>query len=265
MAIVINVANFKGGVGKTTTTVLSGYILAKKGYKTLVVDLDPQANATEMLLRTADITKTETTLYESMKNGNLNDCLTPIKKNLDLLPSDLDLVGFPMMLTEIVKDDNYKRAYYLDYLLRKLHDEYDFIIIDVPPTISDYTNNAVVASDYVLIVMQTHERSLSAAEKFYPYLQGMIDTYDANIDLLGVVPVLMKNDGTIDSYIMEEAKDIFKDDLFKTTVKIRERIKRFDVNGITEEDHHDGQAINMYEKLVDEMLERLERKERNNG
>ncbi|MEK5394058.1 ParA family protein [Margalitia sp. FSL K6-0131] len=258
MAKVINVANFKGGVGKTTTTVLTSYILAKKGYKTLVVDLDPQANATDMLLRTADIKKTETTLYEAMKNKDFSQCLISIKENLDILPSDLDLVGFPMLLNEIVKDDNYKRAYYVDYLLRALHDMYDFIFIDVPPTISDYTNNAVVASDYVLIVMQTHERSLSAAEKFIPYLQGMIDNYGARIELLGVVPVLMKNDGTIDGYVMELAKDIFQENLFKTTVKIRERIKRFDVNGITEEDHHDAQALKMYEKLVDEMLERIE-------
>jgi len=261
MAKIINVANFKGGVGKTTTTVLSSYVLAKKDYKVLVVDLDPQANATDMLLRTANVNQVNKTLYQGMQEKNLTDTVISIKANLDLIPSDLDLVGFPMLLNDVVKDDNYQRAYFVDYLLYPFHEKYDFIIIDVPPTISDYTNNAVIASDFVVVVMQTHERSLSAAEKFIPYLQGMIDNYDAKVDLLGVVPVLMKNDGTIDSYVIDLAKESFGNSLFNTTVKIRERIKRFDVNGITEEDHHDSQAIGMYEKLVEEMLKRIESEE----
>lgn len=257
MVKVINIANFKGGVGKTTTTVLASYHLAKKGYRTLLVDFDPQANATDILLRTANINSVEKTVFESIKDRKLSSCIVSINDRLDVLPSDLDLVGFPIFLNEIVKDDHYKRAYFLDYLLRDLHEQYDYILIDVPPTISDYTNNAVVASDYVIIVMQTHERSLAATEKFIPYLQGMIDNYETRTVLLGVVPVLMKNSGTVDRYIMEEAKKQFKDSLFSSTIKMRERVKRFDVNGITEVDHHDQYAHEMYKQLVDEILQRL--------
>jgi len=257
MVKVINIANFKGGVGKTTTTVLTGYLLAKRGYKTLVLDLDPQANATDMLLRTASINKVDKTIFQSMKDKDLASCLVSIIKNLDLLPSDLDLVGFPIFLNEVVQEDHFKRAYFLDYLLRNIREQYDFILIDVPPTISDYTNNAVVASDYVIVVMQTHERSLAATEKFIPYLQGMIDNYQANIELLGIAPVLLKNNGLVDQYIIGEAKSMFNNHLFKTTIKQRERIKRFDINGITEEDRHDLDALAMYDGLVREILERL--------
>lgn len=258
MARVINIANFKGGVGKTTTTVLTGYLLARRGFKTLVLDLDPQANATDMLLRTASINQVDKTIFQAMKDKDLSSCLVPIMENLDLLPSDLDLVGFPIYLNEMVEDDHFRRAYFLDYLLRELRNQYDYILIDVPPTISDYTNNAVVASDYVLVVMQTHERSLAATEKFIPYLQGMIDNYQADIELLGIAPVLLKNNGRVDCYIMAEAKKLFQESLFNTTIKHRERIKRFDINGITEDDHHDLQALSMYDELVREMLVRLE-------
>jgi len=257
MAIVINVANFKGGVGKTTTVCLLGYSLADLGYKTLVVDMDPQANATEMLTRTYNIDRVEKTLYQAMQQKDLSYCLMELGKNLHLIPAELDLVGFPMLLNEMAGEDTYKRAYFLDFLLTSIKDDYDFIIIDVPPTISDYTNNAVVASDYVLIVMQTHERSLAAAEKLIPYLEGMNENYNANVSLLGVVPVLMKNDGTVDNYIIEESKKSFGKNLLNTTIFIRERIKRWDVHGITSEDIHDWRSLNMYHKLTKEILERL--------
>ncbi|TES47194.1 ParA family protein [Halalkalibacterium halodurans] len=260
-AKVINVANFKGGVGKTTTTVLLSYLLAQRGERVLVLDLDPQANATDLLARTANLERLDTTLYQAMADKNLTKAIVKIKENLDLLPSDLDLVAFPFLLNKEAKDDNYKRAYFVDFLLAPLKSTYDYIFIDVPPTISDFTNNAVVSSDFVMIVMQTHERSLSASEKFIPYLQDMIDNYHAKIDLIGIVPVLMKKDGTVDNFIISEAEKLFEEDLFKAHISIRERIKRFDVNGITEEDHHDLKVLGMYNNVLDEMLMRIKKLE----
>ncbi|ASK26217.1 ParA family protein [Bacillus licheniformis] len=257
-AKVINVANFKGGVGKTTTTTLVGNELAKAGFKTCVLDLDPQANATDILLLTGKLSQPEETIFSGFKKRDLTNCIVNIKENLDLIPADLDLVGFPLFLNEITGNDLFKRAFYLDHLLQPIREFYDYIIIDVPPTISDFTNNAIIASDYVLIVMQTQERSLSAAEKFLPYLQEMVDTYNANIEVLGIVPVLVKNNGTVDNYILDEARKTFGDSLLNSTIKIRERIKRFDINGITEEDVHDKEALGLFKDLTDEILERLE-------
>ncbi|MGR0121610.1 ParA family protein [Bacillus halotolerans] len=255
---VINVGNFKGGVGKTTTSTLFAYELSKTGRKTLVLDFDPQANATDILLRTAGLELPERTIYSGLKAKKLDDCIINIKENLDLIPANLDLVGFPLFLNEISNNDLKNRAYYLDFLLRPLREEYDYIIIDVPPTISDFTNNAIVASDYVLIVMQTQERSLSATEKFIPYLEQMVETYDANIGLLGIVPVLIKDKGSVDQYILDEARKEFGDDLLNSTIKLRERIKRFDVQGITEEDIHDKRALQLFNDLTMELIERVE-------
>ncbi|MGG3102061.1 ParA family protein [Bacillus velezensis] len=255
---VINVGNFKGGVGKTTTSTLFAYELSKTDRKTLVLDFDPQANATDILLRTAGLELPERTIYSGLQSKNLENCIVNIKENLDLIPADLDLVGFPLFLNEIANNDLKNRAYYLDFLLRPLRENYDYIIIDVPPTISDFTNNAIVASDYVLIVMQTQERSLSATEKFIPYLKQMVETYEANIGLLGIVPVLIKANGPVDQYILEEARKEFGENLLNSTIKLRERIKRFDVQGITEADIHDKEALKLFKNLTLELIERVE-------
>ncbi|MBD0784684.1 hypothetical protein FX995_23820 [Pseudoalteromonas flavipulchra] len=99
---------------------------------------------------------------------------------------------------------------------------------------------------------------MSATEKFIPYLEQMVETYEANIGLLGIVPVLIKSGGSVDQYILDEARKEFGDDLLNSTIKLRERIKRFDVQGITEEDTHDKEALKLFNNLTMELIERVE-------
>lgn len=258
MARVFNFSNFKGGVGKTTTSVITAYILSRRGYKTLVVDFDPQSNATEMLMLTGGIEDFDSTVYQGIVNQDLKPCLMSIQENLDLIPSDLDLINLPLHLNKTVKNDVYRRAYLLDYLLEPIKEDYDYIIIDIPPTISDFTNNAAIASDFVALVMQTQRWSFKATKTFIPYLQDMIDNYETTIELLGVIPVLMKPDSKKEIGILEKAQEEYGSYLFDTTIKIRERLKGFADHGITDEDYHDRLVLGLYEELVSELLERME-------
>lgn len=273
MAKKIVFSNFKGGVGKTTNSVMTAYELAKKGYKVLVCDLDPQANSTQLLSRTYSLQKDEDlsvkqTMMVSIQDKNLRPAIVEIMDNLYLLPSHKDFVNYPdfLELTFLPSEDNYKekRIAYFDYLLNDIEDDYDYIIFDVPPTLSIFTDTALYSTDYIVIVLQTQQRSLDGAEAFWEYAQEFYNKYtNVDFDIAGILPVLLKNDSGIDNQIIVDASESFgEDNVFKTIIKHMERLKRYDRLGISEKgyteqfDFHDTKVHKLYNDLADELLER---------
>lgn len=257
MTKTVTFANFKGGVGKTTASVMFSYLLQKMGKKVLLVDFDPQYNATEIIFNTFDIDKkVKVSLFEAITEQNLSKGIMKVTPTLDILPSELDLVGFPMHLYSLTSNKE-KRFFFLNFLLDEIKSAYDYVIIDVPPTISDFTNNAIVASDYTLLIMQTHQQSFGAAVKFIDYLRDL-QVYNRKIDLIGVIPYLMHKRGKVDNEVIVDAKKIFKDTLFEKCILRRERVKLFGKNGIKEDDMHDLEVLSMYQEVVEEFLERVE-------
>lgn len=311
-------ANFKGGVGKTTNSVMTAYQLAKKGYKVLVCDLDPQSNATHLLTRTysrqnnqskqefvkeivkqsrkekkqlseeeideeiSDIyekrekkeLKIEKTMMLALSEEDVESAIVKVMDNLYLLPSDADFTDYPDFLeqTFMPNEDNYKekRTSYFSKQLSKVKDNYDFVIVDVPPTLSIYTDSAVYAADDIIIVLQTQQDSLDGAIAFFRYLQKIFDRYHAiNFDILGILPVLLENRAGLDSQILKDAKTTFgKENVFKNIIKHMERLKRFGRVGIADKDaeygkgdFHDIKVHYVYNKLTDEILDRLKKLE----
>lgn len=265
--------NFKGGVGKTTNSVMTAYELSKKGYKVLVCDLDPQANSTQLLSRTFKLQNKkelniEQTMMVSIQNKDLKPAVVKIMDNLFLLPSNKDFVNYPdfLELTFLPSTENYKekRIAYFDYLLSKIEDDYDYIIFDVPPTLSIFTDTALYSTDYIIIVLQTQQRSLDGAEAFWEYAQEFYNKYDnVEFDIAGVLAVLLKNNSGIDNQIISDASESFGEgNMFKTIVRHMERLKRYDRQGISEKgftdisDFHDDKVHKLYGKLVDEIIER---------
>ena len=311
-------ANFKGGVGKTTNSVMTAYQLAKKGYKVLVCDLDPQSNATHLLTRTysrqnnqskqefvkeivkqsrkekkqlseeeidEEISnvyekrekkelKIEKTMMLALSEEDVESAIVKVMDNLYLLPSDADFTDYPDFLeqTFMPNEDNYKekRTSYFSKQLSKVKDNYDFVIVDVPPTLSIYTDSAVYAADDIIIVLQTQQASLDGAIAFFTYLQKIFDKYHAiNFDILGILPVLLENRAGLDSQILKDAKATFgKENVFKNIIKHMERLKRFGRVGIADKDaeygkgdFHDIKVHYVYNKLTDEILDRLKKLE----
>lgn len=281
----------KGGVGKTTNSVMTAYQLAKLGYKTLVCDLDPQANATQLLRRTYGLQhgtdlQIDKTMMVALTEENIKSAIVNIMDNLYLLPSSEDFKNYPDFLemkfmldkekieagnsntlqSEMSKIKEQRIAYFAQQLA-KVRDEYDFIIIDVPPTLSIFTDSAIYATDFVIIVLQTQQRSLDGAETFFEYLQQMYNDY-ANIDfdILGVLAVLLKYNVGLDSQILKDAEaDFGKDMLFKQIIRHMERLKRYDRTGIAEKgltkyDMHDTRLHYIYNTLTQEIVSRLKDK-----
>ncbi|CAK1254931.1 AAA family ATPase [Fructobacillus cardui] len=273
MSTNITFGNFKGGTGKTTNSVLISYHLARKGYKTLLVDLDPQANATSLLLKTAQSEHKETisfpkTLMTAISEENLSQIVTPIINNLFLLPGFADFTSYPLFLEKKFPDSQKDRIFFLKQLITPIEDHYDFIIFDVPPTLSAYTDSSMVASDYIVIVLQTQERSLVGAEAFIQYTQELYNTYtsDVNFDIVGLLPVLLKNTSPVDQTILEQSKEKFgSENLFENVVRNMERVKRYDLIGITNPDNnhtrdmHDLRLHALYSNITDELLERIDK------
>lgn len=264
-ATTITIGNYKGGAGKTTNTTLIGYTLSNLNINTLIVDLDPQSNATKELILTKLISDPESdatinkTLMAGIEEGSLTDLPVKIKNNLSLIPSFIDFEGFAKYLYKNTSND-YEEDFFLKKYFSPLKSQYDLIILDVPPMSIEITKNAVTSSDYVLISLQTQEYSLTGAESYVKELSKLANMYNLDLDVIGVLPVLMKNQGKVDEYILENAKELFgEENIFKTYVPQMERIKRFAVNGITNLDRHDKKVLQVYETITKELLQRLEK------
>ena len=262
-AITLTIGNFKGGVGKTTNSILIAYTLAQKGIKTLVIDLDPQANATKTLTLTKlnqdeeGILTFEKTLMRGIADNKIDDLPIKIIDNLFLMPSNIDFEEFAKFLYQNT-DNQTDEDFYFSKLLDPIKESFDIIIIDVPPMSKEITRNAVTSSDYVLISLQTQEHSLTGAENYIEELNRLNEKYDLNLTVVGLLPVLLKNTGTVDEYIIDNAKEIFgESNIFSTIVPQMERIKRFDINGITNHDRHDLKVLQKYNEVTDELITRL--------
>ncbi|WP_255552604.1 ParA family protein [Lactobacillus sp. Sy-1] len=255
MAKVLLHFNFKGGVGKTTMTVLDTYLLNRMGKKVLLIDMDPQANATEIINTTfKNKERPKTSFYDGLMKFDLSDSIVNITDNLDLIPSDWALSSWP---GKVEKYNRHDRALILKNLIEPFRSKYDFILFDVPPTLSTFTNNAILASDDITLVLQTQRQAYTSILKTAKYMYQLREDYDAKYNVLGVVLYLVKNNAKTDNEISNSAKESFGDAVFKNYVYQQERIKVFGDEGIRDNDYWDKRALKMYQATLDEELDRI--------
>lgn len=268
-AVTLTFANFKGGVGKTSTTAIVGYNLNKMGYKVLIVDFDAQANITSLLLKTKsaqdEIITIDKALMKAINEGSsLKDLVIPIQENLDLIPNAVDFSMYPRYL-ERNFDSEIDRISFFKNKISYLKEDYDFILIDVPPTLSLLNDTAFYACDQIIVVLQTQERSLAGAEVFITYLQEtLIDEYNSDVDILGILPVLSKKGARVDAEILKAAsKEFGEGNIFDNKISLMERIKRFDMTGITNnpKDQHDRRVHETFMGVSKEVISRLKKEE----
>lgn len=257
---VITIGNFKGGVGKTTVSTLLAYIASERyNKKILLVDFDPQGNATQIMKRTyPDALEEKISFIEALKTGNLSDSMINLSNNLSLLPADSSLAN----LSDIIaKTDIVKKRYILKSVIDQIKLEYkfDYIFIDVPPTInSDFTNNAVYASDYIVMVFQTQQSAYESSLSFVNFLRDRKIESKLPFELVGAIPVLIKRNGKIDEQILKISKETFSNALFENQIYQRERIKKFGAEGIKDVDTHDKRVLHMLDEIYKELVERIQ-------
>ena len=262
MAKIISCVAFKGGVGKTSSTAMIGFELAKRGYKTLMVDTDPQANLTSIALRTrlaqgGSQGKLKASLMKAVEDRDLTEALVNITPKLDLIGSSMDFSLYPQLLAKHF--DSYDdQVRYLSELLNPVAEDYDFIILDTSPGLSVYQASVLYASDYALCLMKTDPYSMQGLDNLLEYIQStVINQYHApKLQPLGVLPVMMQK-VSLDQGILEMVTKKYGEDSLLPVVPYLPRVNRYSATGITNTEYFDKRPHKLYGKVVDEILERV--------
>lgn len=262
-ASVYVVGNFKGGVGKTKTVTMLSYIAAtRKNRKTLVIDLDPQANATSVLAKTGDISEVKTSVTDGIINGNLEPEIIHVIENLDMIAANVKFRNFGKILMKMFPDDEVAQITYLKKIIEPLKEEYDSIYLDVPPTISDFSDNAMMAADHCIVILQTQELSMDGTKTYINYMQYLIDTYNTKLDIIGILPCMLQPKARVDKKVMHDAEELYGNNVLHSIVKYQERLKAYDAEGIAmghmfngKPDHWDKVAHDLYENILNELDE----------
>lgn len=212
MGKVVSIANQKGGVGKTTTSVNLSTILAKKGKKVLMIDADPQGNASSGVGIDKDVEESvydilidDTEIEKVVKKTNI--------KNLSICPSNINLAGAEVELVSMMS-----REYRLKEKLDSIKDNYDYIIIDCPPSLGLVTLNAFTASDSVLIPVQCEYYALEGLGQLINTVNLVKKHLNKNIEIEGALLTMYDIRTNLSNQVVKEVKKYFNDKVYKNVI-----------------------------------------------
>ncbi len=253
MGKVISVANQKGGVGKTTTTVTLSAILAKKGRKVLLIDADPQGNATsglgvtkEVELSVYDVLVSDSTVKETIQETNI--------KNLKVCPSNINLAGAEVELVSMMS-----REQRLKEKIEEIKAEFDYILIDCPPSLGLITLNAFTASDSILIPVQCEYYALEGLGQLLNTVNLVKKHLNKSLEIEGALLTMYDIRTNLSNQVVKEVKKYFENKVYKTAIPRNVRISEAPSYGmpVTLFDVH-SKGAKSYEKFAKEFLKQNE-------
>ena len=213
MGRIIAIANQKGGVGKTTTTINLSASLASLGKKVLAIDMDPQGNMSSGL--GVDKNEVEKTVYDLIiGNIGIEECIyEEVIENLDVLPSNIDLSAAEI---ELIGVDN--KEYILRDEVNKVKEKYDFIIIDCPPALSMLTINAMTTSDSLLVPIQCEYYALEGLSQLIHTIELVQERLNPELEIEGVVFTMYDARTNLSLQVVENVKDNLNQNIYKTII-----------------------------------------------
>ena len=251
MGKIISVANQKGGVGKTTTTINLSTMLAKKGKKVLLIDADPQGNATsgvgaekEVEYSTYDILVSDVEMVPALEKT--------IIKNLLVCPSNINLAGAEVELVSMMS-----REQRLKEKLEEVKDKFDYILIDCPPSLGLITLNAFTASDSVLIPVQCEYYALEGLSQLIHTINLIQDRLNKNLEIDGIVFTMYDSRTNLSTEVVENVKENIHLHIYKTLIPRNVRLAEAPSYGIPIH-MYDGKSAGAiaYKNLAQEVIEK---------
>lgn len=268
MAITITMGIQKGGCGKSTTTGILAHLLKEDGYRVLAIDMDSQGNLTEMLTGVTSNNFIEKSVLEAIQYRNAKKYIVPIDKNLDLLPANNFLATLPRWLYtgktyrgEYI-DFNYNGElknpnHVLDDLLDQVREDYDFIVIDTPPSLSEQTTNALCASEYVVVLFESSNWCYSAIPNFMDTIEIIREKGRKDTQVIGILRTLNDSRRNDTHAFNQMIAEDFPDEVFETIIKRKAPIGRLSLFGFKENPELQ-KALRDYKKFYKELMERVE-------
>lgn len=212
MAHILSVTNHKGGVGKTTTTINLGAGLRERGQRVLLIDLDPQANLTTSL---GLYDREGKTLYEALKGEeHLFGVVANVRHHLAVLPASMDLSSLEVELSTVAG-----REYILSELLESILVNYDFILIDCPPSLGILTLNALSASHALILTLQAEYLALQGLNKLEDTLKLIQKRINPQLTILGVLVTLYDNRKNLHRTTVDSVRERFGEKVFETQIR----------------------------------------------
>lgn len=251
-AKVVAVANQKGGVGKTTTAINLSAALSKKNKRTLLVDSDPQGNASSGVgVKTK---KNDLHLYHALTGScSATEIIQRSSSGkLDLIPSNIDLVA-----AEIEMINFESRETFLKKLIEPISDRYDYIVIDCPPSLGLLTLNALTAANSVLIPMQCEYFALEGLSQLINTIRSVKKSFNSSLFIEGLVLTMFDKRNKLTHQVADEIKNHFKEQLFTTIIPRNVRLSECPSHGLSifSYDEHSSGAL-AYLSLAKEFLQK---------
>lgn len=223
---IISIANQKGGVGKTTTSVNLSACLAHIGKKVLLIDTDPQGNATSGVgVNKGDVHQC---IYDILIDDvEINDVILPTKiENLDIIPATISLAGAEIELVSTIS-----REVRMKHAIQEVKDIYDYIIIDCPPSLGLLTINALTASDAILIPVQCEYYALEGLSQLLSTIRLVQKHLNENLMIDGVLLTMFDARTNLGIQVIEEVKKYFQDKVYKTIIPRNVRLSEAPSHG----------------------------------
>ena len=252
MGRTIVIANQKGGVGKTTTSINLSAALAEQGQKVLVIDMDPQGNTTSGLGVEKD--EVENTVYELLLGEcTIQECMQKeIFENLSILPANINLAGAEI---ELISAEN--KEYLLKNTLDEVKDQYDFVIIDCPPSLSMLTINAMTTADSVLVPIQCEYYALEGLSQLIHTVELVRDRLNPQLTIEGVVFTMYDARTNLSLQVVENVKDNLDQTIYKTIIPRNIRLAEAPSYGMPINKYDPKSAgADSYMRLADEVMEK---------